>query len=203
MTTARMHIPRRWLGVLFLLAALVAAPAFGKKPTAAEDLFNPFLGIDYSYWLVGAIAQIATEDEVRAYLALTTDAEAKAFVDAFWAKRNVGTAVFKKTPQQLFELRSADADKRFSERTYPGRRTDRGATFILYGEPEKIEFQSPLKVNDYTLEVWSYAKDAEPGLDGQKPKRQIRFVEIEGKTVFYKGQAKRPDPRQQHRRPGN
>ncbi len=182
-----------------LVLALLAGAAWAKKPSAAEDLFNPFLGVEYSYWLVGPIAIIASEDEIRTFLALQDDTAAKAFVENFWKTRNQGTEPFKKTPQQLFEQRAAEADRRFSERTYPGRRTDRGAIFTVYGEPEKIVFESPQTTTGYTLEVWNYPKKPEPGLDGEKPKRLYKFVEISGHTVFFRNQSKRPDPRDQIR----
>lgn len=185
------------LAVAALLA--LAGPSSAKKPSSPDDLFNPFLGVEYSYWLVGPIAMIASEEEIRTYLALQDDAGAKAFVESFWQKRNAGTEPFKKTPRQLFEQRSAEADRRFSERTYPGRRTDRGAIFVVYGEPEKIVFESPQTTSGYTQEVWYYPKKPENGLDLEKPKRLYKFVEIEGRTVFFRNQTKRPDPRDQLR----
>lgn len=194
---------RGGLPILLALLALslaLASALWAKKPTAPEDLFNPFLGVEYSYWLVGPIALIADEAEIRSYLALQTDDSAKAFVEAFWQKRNAGTEPFKKTPRQLFEQRAAEADRRFSERTYPGRRTDRGAIFVVYGEPEKIVFESPLTTTGYTQEVWYFPKKPELGLDGEKPKRIYKFVEIDGRTVFFRNQTKRPDPRDQIRR---
>ena len=51
-----------------------------------------------------------------------------------------------------------------------------------------------------TLEAWIYPKDAEKGLDGDKPKRRIRFVEIDGRTVLYTGQRLRRDLRDELRR---
>lgn len=175
-----------WIAVGLLLAA--APLAAKKKSRSAEDLFNPLLGIEYSYWLVGPIAAIASETEVDAYLALASDEEAARFVEAFWSRRNEGTAVFTKTPQKLFEERGVEADKRFTEGTYPGGRTDRGTIFILYGEPEKVEFESPTEVDRPTLELWRYPKDAPKGLDGERPKTSYRFFEDGDKTVFYTGQ---------------
>ena len=187
------------LPVLLLALHFGAGPASAKKPSSPDDLFNPFLGVEYSYWLVGPIAIIASEEEISQFLALQSDEAAKTFVEEFWKKRNAGTEPFKKTPRQLFEQRAAEADRRFSERTYPGRRTDRGAIFVVYGEPEKIVFESPQTTTGYTQEVWYYPKKPENGLDLEKPKRLYKFVEIEGRTVFFRNQTKRPDPRDQLR----
>ena len=189
------------LFAILLVASGLVGTAWAKKPTAPEDLFNPFLGVDYSYWLVGPIAMMASEEEINSYLVLQNDEAAKAFIEAFWQKRNQGTEPFKKTPRQTFEQRAAEADRRFTERTYPGSRTDRGAIFIVYGEPEKIVFESPQTTRGYTLEVWQYPKKPQKGLDLEEPKRLYKFVEIEGRTVFFRNQTKRPDPRDQIRRP--
>ena len=196
------HRPRglsTWVTVpvlaLLMVFALAASTEAKKKPKDPEELFNPLLGVQWSHWLVGPIAEIADEKEIDAFLRLTTDEEAVAFAESFWAKRNADTAVFQKTPEDLFKLRTEDADKRFSEGTFPGSRTDRGTTLILYGEPKEITFESPKKVGYPPLEVWEYEKSAEKGLNGKKPKRRYRFVEIKGSTVLYTGQPLRADPR--------
>lgn len=182
-------------GLVAIFALLgLATLAGAKKPTDPETLFNPLLGVEYSHWLVGPIVQIANEEEVSRYLAIGTDAEAAQLIQEFWNRRNQGTAVFKETPQQIFEQRKNEADKRFTEAAYSGSRTDRGTVFILYGEPEKITFDTGQKVGDPTLEVWKYPKDAPPGLDGKRPKQQYRFIKLGELTVFYQGtsQVRRP-----------
>ena len=183
--------------VLLLVPALLfsAVVLDAKKPKDPEELFNPMLGVQWSHWLVGPIAEIADEKEIDAYLRVLSDEEAEAFVETFWAKRNEGTALFKKTPQDLFNLRTEEANKRFSEGTYPGSQTGRGTILVLYGEPESIDFEPPQKLGYPSLEVWKYAKGSDKGLDGKKPKKRYRFVEIDGSTVLYTGQPLRPDPR--------
>lgn len=183
------------LGLIFLLVQVFAAPGFAKKPKDPEELFNPLLGVKWSHWLVGPVVQIAYEKEVDAYLRLTSDEEAEAFAAAFWEKRSKGTEIFKKTPKDLFDARNVEADKRYSEGAFPGSRTDRGTLLILYGEPTEVTFESPKKLGYPPLEVWEYAKGSDKGLDGKKPKRRYRFVEIKGSTVLYTGQPLRVDPR--------
>ncbi|MEM1180475.1 MAG: GWxTD domain-containing protein [Acidobacteriota bacterium] len=187
--------------VLFLSMAVVAMafPAEAKKPKDPDELFNPLLGPDYSHWLVGPLVEMATEGEVEDFLLLASDEDAEAFVDRFWEARNAGTKVFTKTPQQIFEARAEDADKRFSEGTYPGSRTDRGTILVLFGEPDTIEFESPRKVDDPPLEVWRY-KTREKGLHGKKPKKQYRFVDLGRQVVRYTGQTLPPDFRQRLKR---
>lgn len=185
---------------LLLVAALVAAPALGKKPKDPDELFNPLLGVEYAHWLVGPMVEMATEKEVEEFLFLASDEKAAAFVESFWQRRNAQAKLFEKTPRQTFEARAEEADKKYSEGTYPGRRTARGTVLILHGEPEKIEFESAQRLGDPPLEVWTYPKAAEKGLDGKKPKRQYRFVRIRDSVVLYTGQSLRQDPRDRLRR---
>lgn len=179
-----------------LIAALLAVPAAAakdRKPRDPADLFNPLLGLEYSHWLVGPVADVATAKEVNAYLALASDEEAARFIDDFWARRAEGYGFFDKKPRQVFEERAAEADKRFSEGALPGRNTDRGKVWVVYGEPAEIVFEKPIDEGVPTLEVWKYAKDAGEGLDGQPPKRVYRFVEIDGSKVLFTGRY-RPNP---------
>ena len=69
---------------LVALALLLAQPGelqAGKKKPAAEDLTNFLLAPEYSQWLVGAIGRMASAAEIQAFLALTADDEAAAFVE--------------------------------------------------------------------------------------------------------------------------
>jgi GWxTD domain-containing protein len=190
---------RRWLRatLCLLVLLLLAGGAAAKKKKKALDpneLFNPLLGLEYSHWLVGPIAGIASREEVEAYLALLSDEEAEAFIDEFWAERSSGNSFFGNTPKQIYETRSGAADKRFSEGAHPGSRTDRGTIFILYGEPETIEFRAPKSLDEPTVEVFVYPEDAPPGLDGAKPKREYRFYKEGDLTTFYTGKKLRRNP---------
>lgn len=179
------------------LALLAASSADAKKKKKTKDaeleeLFNPLLSPDYSHWLVGPIYRIASQQEVDQYLDLVSDGEAAAFIERFWRTRNEGTGFFEDSPQEIFEKRAGEADKRYTEGTVAGRRTDRGTLLILYGEPEEIEHESPEKVGGPPLEVWKYPKEAaEEGLDGELPKPSYRFLELGGKTIFYNNNAAR------------
>ncbi len=187
-----------------LLAVALAAPGHGlKKPVDAEELFNPLLGVEYSHWLVGPIYHMVNEQEARDFLLLTNDEDAASFVEAFWSRRNQGTELFKKTPEQIFEARAEKADSRYTEGTFPGRLTDRGTVYILFGEPKETEFESSELLAGSPIEVWKYAKGSAEGLNGEKPKKQYRFMRIGDKTTFFNSQANERDARRrQRRRPG-
>ena len=189
------------LALLAAMATLSGCAGAGSSGgvSSMADLTNPFLGPDYSAWLIGPVARIATPAEVKAYLALHDDREAATFIDQFWEKRKAakGTApgaagaapIFPMPGRNpvlaLFEERAAVADKKYSESGIIGRRTDRGTILILYGPPKKGGFEVAPNPNDPAIEVWEYLADAPAGLDGKQPDRFYRFAKRGDLTVFY------------------
>lgn len=189
----------RKLAVLLALALLsLVGGGCASSPTRnAADLTNPFLGPEYTGWLIGPIARLATPEEIAAFQAITTDEEARAFVEAFWAKRTGSADQFGNTVRQVFEKRAAEADRAFSESGFRGRRTDRGAIFILYGPPKKTDYEVSPTPGENPLEVWMYDETSPPGLDGKKPAGLYRFIKRGDLTVTYT--PGRPDPRARNR----
>lgn len=182
------------LGVLGVL--IVALAGCGGAPVRrSTDLTNPFLGPEYTGWLIGPIARLATQEEIDAFLALTDDTQAALFVDAFWDKRDGNGALPGNPIRKGFEDRAAEADRAFSEAGYRGRRTDRGAVFILYGPPKKVDYEVGPVQGDPTLEVWNYDETSPSGLDGRRPASVYRFVKRGDLTVTYTPGQRRPDPR--------
>lgn len=171
---------------LILAFALLAGCAGGGAPARDRaELTNPFLGPEYSGWLVGPIARLATPEEIDAFLAITADEQAQAFVESFWAKRTGVADQFGNTVRQVFEKRAAEADRAFSESGYLGRRTDRGAVYILYGPPKKTDYEVSPTAGEGTLEVWMYDETSPPGLDGRKPAGLYRFIKRGDLTVTW------------------
>ncbi|MFL6291420.1 MAG: GWxTD domain-containing protein [Thermoanaerobaculia bacterium] len=179
-----------------LILALLVGCASAPTPSST-DLTNPFLGPEYTGWLIGPIARLATPEEIKAFQAITTDEQAQAFVEAFWAKRTGSADQFGNTVRQVFDKRSAEADRAFTESGYSGRRTDRGAIFILYGPPKKVDYEVSPTPGENPVEVWMYDETSPLGLDGRKPAGLYRFIKRGDLTVTYT--PGRTDPRLRHR----
>ena len=123
-------------------------------------------------------------EEIKAYLALTDEAQAAAFIDSFWARRNPTPG--KPNPlRKAFDERVLQADHNFSEAGYRGRRTDRGTLYILYGPPGKTDFDVSPEANGPPLEVWLYTPTTPEGLDGKRPNLRYRFIKKGDLTVLY------------------
>jgi GWxTD domain-containing protein len=171
--------------VLTFAVMALACGSSGPRPSNPADLTNPFLGPEQSGWLIGPISRIATSEERQAYLALTDNAQADAFIEQFWAKRDPNPQVPGNPLLSIFEERSAEADRLYSEAGYRGRRTDRGAVFVLYGVPTEVKYEISPSRGEGAIEAWSYAPATPAGLDGRKPSPLYRFIKRGDLTVTY------------------
>lgn len=158
-----------------------AAPASRSR----AELTNPFLGPDYTAWLIGPVARIATPQEIQEFLALQDDTRAAAFVQAFWDRRDPSPDKPGNPIREAFDARSAEADRKYSEAGFLGRRTDRGTVYVIYGPPSKAEFEVSPIPNGPPLEVWTYDSGAPSGLDAKRPAGIYRFIKQGDQTVLY------------------
>ena len=177
---------RRALVLLAILGGLAAGCGGGGTGSRSRaELTNPFLGPEYSAWLIGPVARIATPQEIQEFLALQDDRQAEAFVQGFWERRDPAPDKSGNPVREAFDARSEEADRKYSEAGLSGRRTDRGALFVVYGPPSKVDFEvSPLP-NGSPLEVWTYGADAPSGLDAKRPSGVYRFIKQGDRTVLY------------------
>lgn len=187
------------MGKRLLLAllslALLAGCAGGGAATGSRSmaaLINPALGPEYSPWLVGAVSRLATPEEINEFLALRDDPQAAAFVEKFWQRRDPSPERPGNPLRDSFEERAAEADRRFSEGGLAGRRTDRGVVFILYGAPQKTDYEVSPVPNGPPVELWVYGTQSPSGLDGKRPSPFYRFIKNGDLTVLYAGRAAIP-----------
>lgn len=180
------HLASR-LGSLALAALFAVACGSSGTGTSrsATDLTNPFLGPDYSGWMVGAASSLATREEIDAFLGLSDDAAAAAFVKEFWDRRDPTPDEPGNAIQETFEKRNAEADRLFSESGYLGRNTDRGRILVLYGPPTKQDYEVSPHPDVPAVELWTYGPEAPSGLDGKRPAGSYRFLKRGELTRLY------------------
>jgi GWxTD domain-containing protein len=185
---------KRGPALLLLLVALLAAllpvgcgSAGAPASRSRAELTNPFLGPDYSAWLIGPVARIATPQEIQQFLALKDDSQAEAFVQAFWNRRDPSPDKPGNPIREAFDSRAAEADRKYGEAGLLGRRTDRGALYVVYGPPSKTDYEVSPIPNGPPLEVWTYNADAPSGLDARRPAGIYRFIKQGDLTVLYGG----------------
>jgi GWxTD domain-containing protein len=180
------HRPRL-LGLLLGLLLPLAVQAERLRLPDAAEVTNLFLSPQYSRWLVGPISQIVSPEEAAAYLDLRTDEEAVRFVGEFWKRRGPEPVWPQKGVRQTFEERAEEADTLFGEALFVGHQTHRGTVYVLYGPAEETRYEISARREAIPVEVWTYPKQSEPGLDGKKPARTYLFAKSGEQTVLYHG----------------
>ena len=113
----------RWLT---LCAGVVAANVVAQPSTQYRD------------WGKTAVRYLMMKQEKMDWMRVRTDADAKAFVDLFWARRDPTPETPVNELRQQLDTRIAEADKRYGFGKTLGSHTDRGLVYVLLGGPSEI-----------------------------------------------------------------
>ncbi len=95
-------------------------------------------GSAYTHWVDEEVPWIITKEEQDAFKLLTNDEERAQFIEIFWEHRNPTPGSGGNEFRDEYYRRVMYADERFSA-GIPGRKTDRGRMYIVYGPPDEIE----------------------------------------------------------------
>jgi GWxTD domain-containing protein len=106
---------------------MIAASAFAQLSAENRD------------WAKGPVQFIMTAQEQQQWNQIKTDADAKAFQDLFWAKRDPSAGTPANEYRDSFTQAVKYADDHFAEGRRAGSLTDRGRVLILLGPPSRIE----------------------------------------------------------------
>jgi GWxTD domain-containing protein len=165
--------------------------ATNKKERKREKKLAEELGSAYDSWLKEDVPDIITNEERRAFLQLSTNEEREQFVESFWDRRNPDPESAANTYQEEHYRRLAYADERFAS-GIPGRKTDRGHIYILWGPPDEIEshpsggtYDRPIdqgggSTTTYPWELWRYRH-----LEGVGENIEIEFVDPTGSGEYH------------------
>jgi GWxTD domain-containing protein len=165
--------------------------ATNKKERKREKKLARELGSAYDSWLKEDVPDIITNEERRAFLQLSTNEEREQFVESFWDRRNPDPESAANTYKEEHYRRLAYADERFAS-GIPGRKTDRGHIYILWGPPDEIEshpsggtYDRPIEqgggsTTTYPWELWRYRH-----LEGVGENIEIEFVDPSGSGEYH------------------
>ncbi|HUK13231.1 MAG TPA: GWxTD domain-containing protein [Thermoanaerobaculaceae bacterium] len=149
-------------------------------------LLGTFAGAElsqqYKDWPNGPAGFLLTSSERKAYAEIKTDAEAQAFIDLFFAKRDEKLGAVNEFKLN-FDERVKAADKQFATDKLAGSMTDRGKVLILMGPPVGPARNAPAgqgqegNLPDFmergASQTWIYTKDGKPAV---KKEDEIPFV---------------------------
>ncbi|MFN2239566.1 MAG: GWxTD domain-containing protein [Thermoanaerobaculia bacterium] len=172
------------------------------------------LSEQYLNWADGPVKFLMTNDDVRDWKKVRTDAEAEAFVSLFWARRDPSPATPENEMKRAFDQRVELADQRFTAGRVRGALTDRGKVLILIGPPTKIlrntsapttgiqtpggfnQTAPPTSVSDSTIptETWLWEQNEVPQFLHQRFKEmEVVFVDQNFANDYKLGRALKTD----------
>lgn len=117
------------IAVIFVAASATSALA-ALSPAKAE-------------WGKGPVQYFMTTEEKAAWAALQTDADADAFIELFWARRDPTPATRRNEFHEDFDARVKNADDQLTKGKKRGSMTDPGRILILFGGPTKAVRTTP------------------------------------------------------------
>jgi len=142
-------------------------------------------------WLMEEVPYIISDEERRAFLELGTAEEREQFIEIFWRNRNPDPESPVNPVREEHYRRLAYADEHFASGV-PGRKTDRGRIYIIWGPPDEIEahpssgsYDRPLEqgggsTTTYPWELWRYRH-----LEGIGENIEIEFVDPSGSGEYH------------------
>ncbi|HVS31856.1 MAG TPA: GWxTD domain-containing protein [Thermoanaerobaculia bacterium] len=92
----------------------------------------------YTEWGQGPVQHLMTKEEMAQWKDIQTDAEAQAFADLFWARRDPTPQTERNEFRDEFDKRVVLADHQFTTPRIRGAVSDRGKVVILLGSPWQV-----------------------------------------------------------------
>ena len=115
------------------------------KGLSAEELAEEFRHAKY----------VATEDEIKIFEQVSSDAGMRKFLTDFWVRVAKGRMDRLPITRNTYLQRAKIADDQFTAFGKDGWRSDRGRVFILYGNPDEIE-RYPAQPDAKAYQIWIY-----------------------------------------------
>lgn len=168
-----------------------ARPQRHKEAKKREKKLSRELASQGDDWLGNIVPDIITEQERRAFLELGTEEERDQFKEIFWRNRNPDPDSTINPVREEHYRRLAYADEHFAS-GIPGRKTDRGHIYIIWGPPDEAEShptggtyerspdQGGGSSTAHAWELWRYRH-----LEGIGENIEIEFVDPSGSGEYH------------------
>jgi len=121
-----------------LILALTVVPG-----SMAQDEPAPAEAENLLEWDESPAGFLLTKDEEKEWKTISTETEARAFIELFWAKRNPNPVSAFNPFKADFENKVRYADEQYTWEKRRGALTDRGRVLILMGAPQYSENRFP------------------------------------------------------------
>lgn len=187
----------------FVFTLLVAGLSFSSAVAQPPDKDKPSQNPDekvrkvkeekrdvYKKWMENDVAPIITDEEKKAFKALSTDEERENFIELFWGRRDPNPDTEENEYREQYYERVAYANEHFTS-GMPGWKTDRGRIYIAWGKPDSVEshpsggsynrpsYEGGGDITAYPFEIWFYRH-----LDNVGDGLEIEFVDPTGSGEY-------------------
>lgn len=146
----------------------------------------------YKKWLNQEVIYIITNEERKAFGALTTDQERENFIEQFWLRRDPTPDTVPNEYREEHYRRIAYAIENFGTAEIPGWKTDRGMIYIKYGPPDEREehsnggtYQRPIEEGGGQTTVFPFEKWRYRYIEGMGNDVVIEFVDPSRKGEYH------------------
>lgn len=186
------------------VAALVATVS-----TGAFAALSP----QYADFGKGPAQWIMTKEEAAKWKTITSDDDAKAFIDLFWARRDPTPATAINEYRETFDQRVKYADEHFSTAKMKGSMSERGKILIAVGPPTRVARQnnSPQSTHNYGAQLgesgttgdvaavanrqaWIWEREKAPDMKMTTPTIEIGFTDQFGNEDWKFERGGKTDP---------
>jgi GWxTD domain-containing protein len=137
----------------------------------------------YKKWLEEDVAYIISDEERSVFKKLTSDDERESFIQQFWDRRNPDPRSHDNAFKEEHYRRIAYADQSFAS-GIPGRKTDRGRIYIMFGKPDELEshptggqYDRPMNEGGGTTTTYPFEKWWYRHIEGIGDDIEIEFVD--------------------------
>lgn len=173
-----------------LLIVAVVASAGGvavAQDELAAGATEAVAAVDWLNWDQGPAGFLMTKDDEKEWKKISSEAEARAFVELFWAKRNPDPAQPFNPFRAQFDSRVRYADENFSSEGRRGALSDRGRVLIVLGPPHLAENRAPTETVE-RMDDQAFGSDEVRGnaaLWLYEPSRMPPELKIKASQVLY------------------
>ncbi|HYC91485.1 MAG TPA: GWxTD domain-containing protein [Thermoanaerobaculia bacterium] len=147
---------------------------------------------------LGPLQFLLTKEEAAAWKNVKSDADAQAFLDLFWARRDPTPGTPQNEYRAEIEARIKYADEQFNRERVRGALTERGRALIVLGAPQRvdrtrqgeganIDMNSDLQRDQALAEAvqrWTYEGEGVREVFGL-PRAELRFIDRSGRDEKY------------------
>ncbi len=155
---------------LVIVGSLILALAVAPSLTAQDDPAPAETTESLLEWDESPAGFLLTKDEQKAWKNVSTEAEAHAFIELFWARRNPDPASAFNPFKADFENKVRYADEQYTWEKHRGALTDRGRVLILMGAPHYSE-------NRFPTETVERIEDRSVGTDEVRSNAKLWFYD--------------------------